>query len=346
MHLRKILFWPFSLPYGLALQARHWLYDRGLLPSFESKVPTIVIGNLALGGTGKTPHVELVLRALKNVSPITTLSRGYGRRSAGFREVEVGDDPAMSGDEPLQLKRKFPSARVFVGADRVAAIGKIQELVPDLKVVVLDDAFQHRRLKGGLNILLTTFHRPWHKDALLPAGRLRDLPKHRERADIVIVTKCQGSPSAEEQQNWRKDLGLRSDQQLFFSGIEYEQFPGKETQNVLLVTGIADPRPLVWHLQERCLKLEHISFPDHHAFTDSDLRRLAERFGKFAPGPKVLVTTEKDAVRLLPLMKSGPLSGIPLKVIGMRAVILNGHERFSAMIGQYVGKDQADSATS
>ncbi len=350
--LRRILLTPFALLYSLVLRLRHWLYDRSILKSERSPIPTIVIGNLALGGTGKTPHVELVLRILKDTDPIATLSRGYGRKGIALREARPNDRAEITGDEPLQLKLKFPTVRVFVGVDRANAIRSMRQLVPGLKAVVLDDAFQHRKLQASLNMLLTKFDRPWNRDRLLPAGNLRDLPARAKDAQIVIITKCPALPTKEQIQKWRSDLHLSAEQELFFSTIEYDrpkriEDDGKidlrTTPNVLLVTAIADPAPLVQHLRSFASRIEHAKFPDHHYFTPHDLRGLQERWSRFAPDRKVLVTTEKDAVRLRPHIAAGELNGIPIAVIGMRAVILNDPDRFSALIREHVAKDPAHS---
>lgn len=358
MLLRRTLLWPFSLLYGLLLRIRHALYDLKILRSTRPTVPTIAIGNLALGGTGKTPMLELVLRTLHGIGPIATLSRGYGRTSTSIHEVEASDGAERSGDEPLQVKQKFPEARVFVGADRVKAINVIQQEVPGVKAVVLDDALQHRKLNAGLNILLTTFQRPYHDDALLPAGNLRDLTSRAKAAQIVVVTKCPTLPSADEQQWWRVRLGLKEGQQLFFSGIGYDEFVvrGSQTEgdngrrtsnyeprttNLLLLTGIADPAPLLAHLRGEFAHVEHKAFPDHHRFTPADLQGLAERFHKFAAGPKALITTEKDAARLRPVLKGSPLEGLPIAVIAMRTMILNEPDRFAELIHRHVGTHTA-----
>ena len=352
MLLRRILWWPFSLIFWVVLCVRHALYDLKILKSTRPTVPTIAIGNLALGGTGKTPMLELVLRTIDE-GPIATLSRGYGRTSTSIHEVRAVDSSERSGDEPLQVKQKFPEARVFVGADRVKAIGVIQQEVPGVKVVVLDDGLQHRRLKAGLNMLLTTFQRPYCDDALFPAGTLRDLPSRANAAQIVVVTKCPALPSTDEQRQWRERLGLKEAQELYFSGIVYDEImvgvPQKggdrplsshydpHTTNLLLFTGIADPTPLLAHLRRRYAQVEHKAFPDHHRFTPADLQALAERFHKFAAGPKALITTEKDAARLRPVLKGSPLEGLPITVIGMRTVILNEPDRFDELIRRHVG---------
>ena len=361
MVVRRILLAPLAWAWTAVLSVRHLLFDVGVLKSIRPTVPAIAIGNLALGGTGKTPMLELVLRTLHDAKPLATLSRGYGRTGSDIHEVQATDTAARSGDEPLQVKRKFPEARVFVGADRVGAIERIQREVPEVKAVVLDDALQHRRLDAGLNILLTTWQRPWCNDALLPAGRLRDLPSRRKAAQIVVVTKCPALPSPEAQKPWRERLRLSDAQELFFAGIEYEglkleagrrqlavgrgplamqQVSTEEdcqlpTAHCLLFTGIANPQPLIDHIQQQTTVV-HIAFPDHHAFTRTDLERIAKRYATFAPGPKTLVTTEKDAARLGSL-KGTPLEALPLATIGIRAVILNEPERFAELIRRHAG---------
>ena len=204
----------------------------------------------------------------------------------------------------------------------------------------------YRRLRASLNILLTTWQRPWCDDTLLPAGRLRDLPSRASAADVVVVTKCPALPNASEQKRWRERLRLRAEQELFFSGIEYEELAiGSRrspdagelaTANCLLITGIADPAPLLAHVQGLFAQTEHIAFADHHRFTLADLTKLAARFDTFAPAPKMLVTTEKDAARLLSVIPGSPLEGLPLGTIGMRAVILNEPERFATFIRDHV----------
>lgn len=352
----RLLLLPIAWLYGLALRLRHVLYHIGWLRSFQPAAPTIVVGNIALGGTGKTPHVELVLRTLMAtngggpVPALATLSRGYGRRGTGFAEVSVADDAATAGDEPLMLKRKFTGVRVFVGADRVAGLERIRQQIPGLRAVVLDDALQHRRLNAGLNLVLTTWQRPWYKDHLLPAGNLRDLPGRARQADAVIVTKCPALPNAAEQQQWRTKLGLRPDQPLFFSGLDYEaprslagdgQVPCGSGSAALLFTGIADAAPLLAHVRTLYGQVRHVAFGDHHAFTVADLAHLAALFNSFAPdtfrdGPKTMITTEKDAARLPAALEQGPLKGLPIAVIGIHATILNEPYTFEALIRTHV----------
>lgn len=348
MQLRRTLLAPVAGLYGAVLRVRHALYDRGLLRSVRPAVPTIAIGNLALGGTGKTPMMELVLRTLQGMAPLATLSRGYGRSTRSIHEVGPADTAERSGDEPVQVKRNFPEVRVFVGADRPKAIARIVEAVPGVRVVVLDDALQHRRLQAGMYILLTTNQRPYVADALFPAGGLRDVRARARAARMVVVTKCPSAPTPAQVQAWRERLGLLPEQELFFSGIAHEEVrmlhgaaPSPGNTQALLFTGIADPGPLVDHLRQRYAGVEHVAFADHHAFSAADLQGLAERFHKFAPGPKILITTEKDIARLRPVIPGGPLDGLPLGVVGMRAVILNDPQRFEDLIRHHVGTHQA-----
>ncbi len=350
MLLRRILFAPVTLLIGMALALRHALYDAGLLRRSRPAVPTIAIGNLALGGTGKTPMLELLLRTLPGTAPVATLSRGYGRSGTDRHEVLAEDGPGRSGDEPVQVKRNFPAARVFVGADRVAAIAAIERTVPDLQAVLLDDALQHRALDASLTILLTTWQRPYCDDALVPAGRLRDLRCRAAAAQVVVVGKCPALPDPAQQQQWRQRLGLAGPQQLFFAGIDHEpprMVDGRpwtgdpRAAQVLLVTGIADPGPLLAHARAVFGAVEHAPFADHHAFSPSDVEGLAARMAKFAAGPNMLVTTQKDAVRLLPLLQGTAWNAIPVAVIGMRTVILNEPERFADLIRRHVATHPA-----
>ena len=351
MLLRRILLWPFSVIYGTILRIRHGLYDVGILKSTGPTVPTIAIGNLALGGTGKTPMMELVLRTLEDTTPIATLSRGYGRKTTTIHEVQRDDAAERSGDEPLQVKMNFPAVRVFVGADRVKATEQIQREVPAVKAVVLDDALQHRRLNAGLNILLTTAQRPYCDDALVPAGTLRDVPHRAKAAQLIVVTKCVDVPTGQEQAQWRKRLRLDQGQHLFFAGIEYNKprtidgttYTGGigQAASALIFTGMVQPEPFVTHVRSQFGTIEHIAFPDHHTFTPADLRRLADVFGSFAAGPKTLITTEKDAARFRSVIKGSPLEGLPLAVIGMRTVILNEPDRFADLIRHHVATHPA-----
>ena len=222
----------------------------------------------------------------------------------------------------------------------------IRRAAPDVKAVVLDDAFQHRKLKGGLNMVLTTWQKPWSTDALLPAGTLRDLPSRARAADAVIVTKCPALPRAETQAQWRLQLHLRNDQPLFFSGLRYEaprslhdpsqQVPTGKEASAFVLTGIADPEVFVAHVRSLFGTVEHLAFPDHHVFTASDQMRIAKRFVSFAGLQKTLITTEKDAARLGTALISGPMEDLPIAVIGVKAEILNEPHAFAALLRSHV----------
>lgn len=352
MFALRILLLPFAWIYGAILRVRHLFYDSGVFKSTGSSIPTIVIGNIALGGTGKTPHVELVLRTLLDrngsapTGPYAMLSRGHGRAGTGSRELQRMDDARLVGDEPLMVKRKFTGVRVFVCADRIEGLQEIQRNMPDVQAVILDDAFQHRALKAGLNIVLTTWQRPWSSDRLLPAGNLRDLPMRTRQADAVIVTKCPRLPTAEERHRWRGQLRLRPEQPLFFSGLQYDAprslidatmmvSTGRDA-SALLFTGIAEAALLEEHARLLFGRVKHVAFGDHHVFNTRDQARLARLYDTFATSGKTLLTTEKDAARLGPALISGPLEGLPIAVIGIRAVILNEPHAFEALIRTHV----------
>ncbi|HRO38929.1 MAG TPA: tetraacyldisaccharide 4'-kinase, partial [Flavobacteriales bacterium] len=351
MSALRLFLLPLSWPYALVLRLRHALHDSGLLKATEASVPTICVGNIALGGTGKTPHAELVLRTLLPGTALATLSRGYGRKVSGFAEVQAHDDPGTAGDEPLMLKQKFSGVRVFVGADRAAGVAAIQAAMPEVQAIVLDDALQHRAIKAGLNLVLTTWQRPWNKDHLLPAGNLRDIPFRARQADAVIVTKSPLLPTTEEQYRWRRRLGLRDAQALFFSGLEYAPpkyiaggqgaVPVGPQAAALLFTGIADATPLAEHARSLFGTVRHIAFGDHHHFRDAELQRMADDFHSFAHGPKTLITTEKDAARLGNALRTSPLQGLPMAVIGIQAKILNEPHAFEALIRTHVATHPA-----
>lgn len=351
MTVLRLLLLPLSWPYALVLRLRHALYDSGLLKSTGSSVPTICVGNIALGGTGKTPHVELVLRTLLPGTDLATLSRGYGRATMGFTEVMPTDDAAATGDEPLMLKRKFNGVRVFVGADRAAGVAAISAAMPGVQAIVLDDALQHRAFKAGLNMVLTTWQRPWYKDHLVPAGNLRDLPFRARQADAVIVTKCPALPTAEERHRWRLRLGLRTGQALFFSKLDYApprhltgvppSVPTGPQAAALLFTGIADAAPLREHVSTLFGTVRHLTFKDHHVFSTRDQEKVVTVFHSFAHGPKTLITTEKDGARLGDALRTGPLHGLPLAVIGVQAHILNEPHAFEALIRTHVATHPA-----
>ena len=289
--------------YGLVLRIRHWLYDKGWKKSFPAAVPTICVGNITVGGTGKTPHVELLLRLLLAAGKQpAVLSRGYKRKLKGFQAIPADSSAALYGDEPVQIAHKFPEVPVAVDKDRVHGC---EQLASKASCIVLDDAFQYRRLQTTLNVVLVDYNRPVFKDRLLPWGRLRDLPKRLQAAQVVIVTKCPAELSDQERAQWRKNLKLSSEQSLFFTTLRYGTplpvFPDADkhylyAKQCTVFTGIANDTPLRNYLSDTYKIGQHLQFPDHHAYTRADIRRIAGAVK--ASATSCVFTTEKDAQRL------------------------------------------------
>lgn len=289
--------------YGLVLRIRHLLYNKGWKKSFSAPVPTVCVGNITVGGTGKTPHVELLLRLLLAAGKQpAVLSRGYKRKLKGFQQVPADGSAALYGDEPVQIAHKFPEVPVAVDKDRVHGC---DQLAAKASCIVLDDAFQYRRLRATLNLVLVDFHRPVFKDRLLPWGRLRDLPGRLKAAQVVIVTKCPAELSAQEREAWRKDLHLTPEQPLFFTTLQYcaaqPVFPEADkhylyAKQCTVLTGIANDAPLRSYLSDTYKIGQHLQFPDHHAYSKADLRTITRAIQ--ASATSCMFTTEKDAQRL------------------------------------------------
>ena len=308
---------PFLLPlawlYDAVTRLRNALFDCGVLPQQRFGVPVIAVGNLAVGGTGKTPHTEYLLRLLAGEGrrEVAVLSRGYGRRTTGFRLAAPGVTASDVGDEPLQMWQKFPQTTVAVDADRRHGIRCLLGLpgVSANPIVVLDDAFQHRYVKAGLYILLTDYSRRYSRDYILPAGRLRESRRGARRARIIVVTKCPRRLGYGERQAIRRELCPQPDQLVVFSSFGYGRLfplfakPAAGEENVsgprqaLVISGIARPGPLHEHLAGQGYGVHPLVFPDHHAFGCADVERMNAAFAKL-PAGSVAVTTEKDAVRL------------------------------------------------
>lgn len=316
-------------PYYWALRLRHFFYDKGWRKVRTSPVPAICVGNLAAGGTGKTPFTEFLLRLLAAERGDVTaakaggrrvgvLSRGYGRRSKGFLYVQTDGTPELFGDEPLQIKRKFPDVPVAVCSSRIEGCEKMA--ADGCGLILLDDAFQHRALKADCNIVLVEYGRPLASDRLLPLGRLRDLPERIHAADIVIASKCPDDLTAGERQAWLAGLGLEGAYDartangtepgtpVFFTTLQYGQAEGVFEEadrhylysgKMILFTAIANDRPLQLHLIDRYSPVAHLRFPDHHDFRPADLRKIEQAAAKYPEA--ILFTTEKDRQRLLPL---------------------------------------------
>lgn len=320
------------LPYYLVLKLRHYLYDTGFFKSYKFDIPIIIVGNISAGGTGKTPHTEYIVKHLLGKGPVAVLSRGYGRKSKGFRYVNIDDTALMSGDEPLQIKHKFPNAIVAVDANRVRAIKILMALPAQQRpsVIVMDDAFQHRRVVASTNIVLVDYSRPIGSDNLLPIGSLRDLPEQMVRADIVIVTKCPLEMSQGEQFAWKRSLKLAPTQNLFFSAMKYSEpeaiFPEGDKRYIYsnfaqLVTAIANPKPLEYELLSKYKIIKKLKYRDHKNFSKRDIASI-NNLAKSSP-KAVIFTTEKDAKRLVQL--NNLTSNVKLRIfyLPIEVTILN-----------------------
>ena len=288
----RVLAAPLAWLYSLVVWLRNLLYDERIIPSYSVDVPTVCIGNLAVGGTGKTPMTEYVVRLLCGKYRVAVLSRGYGRKTSGFRLAGDLDNASTIGDEPMLIHLHFPDIPVAVCANRVEGIKRLLQLCPDVQCVILDDAYQHRRLRCGYYVLLTSYDNLYVNDAMLPMGTLRDLPTESRRANAVVVTKCPSSMLPITRRIVSNQLMLASYQNLCYSTIKYApiELPGKP----LLVVGIANPLPLLEHLKAQYPDVGMLSFGDHHIFGKRDIQRIV----KCAEAYDCVVTTEKDYMRM------------------------------------------------
>ncbi len=306
--LIKILLAPFSLLYGIGISIRNFLYRNGLLKGIVFSVPLISVGNLSIGGTGKTPHIEYLIRLLKDYIEVATLSRGYQRKTKGYLEIKPSFNAEQSGDEPLQFARKFQDILVSVGEDRSYAIPKIMQNHPETEVVLLDDAFQHLSVKPGLNVLLTEYGKPFTRDYLLPSGRLREWRSSYERADVIVVSKCPHEMTETEKDKMTAEINPFPHQKIFFSKYDYgypyyifnwsQRFRIDPDWDVLVICAIANTDYLLNNLKPLVNSVKVLAFEDHHFFKAYDIGRLKETFDKIDSKKKVIITTEKDAMRL------------------------------------------------
>jgi tetraacyldisaccharide 4'-kinase len=306
----NLLLRPFALMYGCVVALRNKLYDIGTLKQYQPTQPTLVVGNLSVGGTGKSPMVEYLIELLiNNNKQVTTISRGYGRISKGFKQVELNSLASQVGDEPLQFKQKFKQAcTVIVDEKRTNALQLLAPASAINTVYVLDDAYQHRAVKGSLNILLTTYTNLYCDDYMLPAGNLREFTNGSNRANVIIVTKCPATIDIDTKNTIKHRLNIAPHQNLFFSTIHYDACINivnntlvnlTKTSPVISFAGIANDAPFVNYLQQTCTLLKHVSYKDHHSFSTNDIETLQELIDKHTHLNPVIVTTHKDAMRLL-----------------------------------------------
>lgn len=340
----RILLFPFSLFYGLVLWIRNKLFDKGILSGASFNIPIIGVGNLSAGGTGKSPMVEFLIARLKDRYTIAVLSRGYKRKTSGYALANESSDALEIGDEPMLFFTKFPEIAVAVGEERIVAIPQLLHDRPGTRAIILDDAFQHRSVIAGQNILLTDFSNLFTRDWFLPTGDLRDLRSSYRRADLIVVTKTPPGLEATEKAEIIREINPLPHQQIFFTSIEY-QLPYhivsgttraiSEKTEVLLVTGIANPRPLKKYLSDHASIYDEILYSDHHIFSIDDWKDISRRFDSLQSADKIILTTEKDAVRLLKFEQA--LAELPFYVIPMQIRFLFEDEtRFTEFITTFI----------
>jgi tetraacyldisaccharide 4'-kinase len=326
----RVLLLPIALLYGLVIFIRNWLYDKQYLKSAEFNFPIICVGNLAVGGTGKSPMVEYLVRLLQDDYKIGTLSRGYKRKTKDYVLANAYTTAIDIGDEPMQFHKKFPGISVAACEERIVGIPHLLQDMPGLQAIILDDAFQHRMVRAGLNIVLTEYNNLYPHDFFLPTGDLRDEWASAKRAQVLIVTKCPYDLSPEAKQKIIRSLNPTATQKVFFTTIEYGTpyhifNPGDEwlltpRDEVLLVCGIANPRPLKEYLHEKAHTYYQQDYSDHHIFSIDDLNEIRQAFDEIQARDKLILTTEKDAVRLVKFTEQ--LASLPLYVLPIRHYFL------------------------
>lgn len=389
----RILLFPFSLIYALIITIRNWLFDIGVLRSSAFNLPIICVGNLAVGGTGKSPMVEWLIRLLKDRYPVAVLSRGYKRKTRGYALANASTTALDIGDEPMQFHSKFPDVAIAVGEERIVAIPQLLHDRPETRAIILDDAFQHRTVQAGLNVVLTDYSNLFTRDWWLPSGDLRDARSSYHRAGIIVVTKCPATLSEDERRGIATEIRPSGHQRVFFSTICYgkpyhilqhaetsgravqmpadgheaqaptgarairmvaggqwtrmpagsseTQMPAgveiDETMEVLLVTGIANPAPLKQWLDEHSRTYYELAYGDHHIFTIDDLQSIKKRFEDIHAEKKIILTTEKDAVRLIKFRQE--LEGLPFYVLPIAPGFLFDEEsRFTELILTFINQ--------
>ena len=349
---------PLSWLYGIGVALRNFLFHIGILKSRSYSLPIINIGNITVGGTGKTPHTEYLIKLLKDNYQVTVLSRGYKRCSKGYRLASSNSPVEDIGDEPWLMKWKFPSIHMAVDKSRRKGIEHIcsDDKTRDTDVILLDDAYQHRYVKPGMNILLVDYNRMITDDALLPAGRLREPASEKRRADIVIITKCPHDIDETERRRLESDLRLEPHQDLYFSTLRYGSmyylFQTDQVrplssispeESVLLLTGIASPQQMLRDISCYTTNIAPLSYPDHHTFTSSDVKTINSKFASL-PSPRVIVTTEKDAARLLHASGLSEDVKAALYVLPIHIEIMrNEQHMFNNKIIDYVRKNSRNS---
>jgi tetraacyldisaccharide 4'-kinase len=353
VNILRFLLYPFGLIYGILLMLRNKMYDWGIFKATSFDIPIISVGNLSVGGTGKTPHVEYLIRLLSDEYKIAVLSRGYKRKTKGFKIADDNSTVADIGDEALQINKKFKNILVAVDENRVNGIRKIKKQYPNIEVIILDDAYQHRSVKPGLSILLTDFHKLYTSDYILPVGKLREFRAGASRADIIIVTKTMRPLSPILARDLNDTIKPLSHQQLLYSYINY--LPLRPTtltdknqlahkiSSVLIFAGIENIYPLLDHVSRMVNYMEYLKFSDHHLYSERDLNLIREKFDNLLGKDKIIITTEKDIVRFICPQVPAQLADVPLFYLPIEIKIHNEYSKeFNNKIKDYVRKNRKD----
>lgn len=356
------MLYPLSLIYSLITNIRNWLYDNNLLPSTSFETPTIVVGNLSAGGTGKTPHVEYIIDLLTEEYNTAILSRGYRRKTKGFIIADEQSNSQTIGDEPYQMYTKNSKTTVAVCEKRVNGISKLLKHDPKINVIVLDDGIQHRKLKPGLTILLTDYYKLYSKDQIMPAGTLRESKYNSLRADIVIVTKCPDDIKPIDMRVTETELNLKAFQTLFFSKFIYQEIKGvfndsknsdwtlnriKETNaSILMVTGIVSPLPMKEYLQSFSNDIQSLVYPDHYYFKTSDIQKITANFESIENQNKIIICTEKDAARIISNSEIPEELKPNIYYLAIKVSIINNEKSFTQKIKSYVKENTRNSQLS
>jgi tetraacyldisaccharide 4'-kinase len=360
---RNILLYPISLIYGLITGIRNFLYNTGVISTVEFHFPIICVGNITVGGTGKTPHTEYLAGLLKKEFKVATLSRGYKRKSRNFRIASSSSQVSDIGDEPMQIFRKFPDILVTVERDRVNGVNQILATNPETEVIILDDGFQHRRITPGFSILLSDFDRLIVRDHMLPYGSLRESKDNMRRADIILITKSPENVSPIQRRLIVKEVDKAPYQNLYFTSFRYKDplpvfdinvqteihfdMSKSATIGIVLITGIANPLPLKEYLEKAVKEIVHLSFPDHYNFNEKDIRSITSAYEKLKSAEKYIFTTEKDAVRLREFSNIAESIKSAFFYIPVEIHFLNDDkDEFDNMIVDYVRKNKRNNRIS
>ena len=327
----RLFLFPFTLLYGIVVQIRNFLYNKKIIAGVSFNIPIFSVGNLSVGGTGKSPLVDYMLSLLKQYYPVATISRGYKRRTSGYVLAGQNTTAIEIGDEPMQFHLNHPDVAVSVCEKRIEAVPELLFDKPDTKVIVLDDAFQHREINAGVQIILTEYNNLYTRDLFLPTGDLRDQTSSANRADIIIVTKCPADLSEHGRFLVLQELAPKQHQQVFFTTIKYgtpyhlingSTFPLTKETEVLLICGIANPKPLTQYIHDESKTYDALFYNDHHLFSIDDVSEIKHRFNSILEGEKIILTTGKDAVRLV--RYKDQLENIPIYILPISVHFLFG----------------------